>query len=79
MQCPKEYRIEYVALKDVSYRSADPAAKGTHAIEGMFHEGRVLLLEKPIAQEQSGFEVKAYVEGAGLVLVNGGSLKRCSS
>ena len=78
MQCPKEYSVEYVVMHDVPYRNTDPAAKGTHASEGVFHEGRVLWLKETITPEQSDSDVTAYVEGAGLVALNSRSLKPCN-
>jgi hypothetical protein len=76
MQQPKEYRVEYVAIEDVPYRNIDPNAKGTHAGDGIFHEGRVVWLTNALRADESG-EIFAYADGAGLVLVNSRSLKAC--
>jgi hypothetical protein len=50
MQQPKEYRVEYIVEEDVPYRNADPNAKGTHAGDGIFHEGRVVWLAKTLGE-----------------------------
>jgi hypothetical protein len=76
MQQPREYQIGYVVTEDVPYRNPDPNTKGTHAGEGLFHEGRVVWLANTLAAEASG-EVSAYADGAGLVLLNCRSLKPC--
>jgi hypothetical protein len=77
MERPNEYKLEYVAVQDVPYRTPDPAAKGTHAGEGICHEGRVIWLAKEIPASTSGSEVTAWVEGAGIVTVKARFLKRC--
>jgi len=76
MQQPKQYQVEYMVIEDAPYRNVDPNAKGTHAGDGVFHEGRVVWLAKALEADEAG-EVQAYADGAGLVLVNCRSLKAC--
>jgi hypothetical protein len=76
MQQPTEYQVEYMVREDVPYRNAGPNAKGTHAGNGIFHEGRVVWLAKTLNEDAAG-DVPAYADGAGLVLVNCRSLKVC--
>ena len=77
MERPHQYKIEYVAVQDVQYRTPDPLAKGTHAGEGVCHEGRVVWLEKEIPASTPDSEVTAWVEGAGIVKVKPRFLKPC--
>ena len=77
MERPKEYNIEYVAVQDVPYRTFDPATKGTHAGEGVCHEGRVVWLAKEIPERTAEAEVTAWVEGAGIVSVKPRFLSPC--
>jgi hypothetical protein len=77
MNRPAEYKIEYVAVQDVPYRTPDPAAKGTHASEGTCHEGRVVWLAKEIPASTSDTDVTAWVEGAGLVTLKSRFLSPC--
>ena len=77
MQKPNEYKIEYVAVQDVPYRTPDPSAKGTHAGQGVCHEGRVVWLAKEIPASTSECEVPAWVEGTGIVSVKARFLRPC--
>jgi len=77
MQKPNEYKIEYVAVQDVLYRTPDPSAKGTHADQGVCHVGRVVWLAKEIPASTSESEVSAWVEGAGIVAVKARFLRPC--
>ena len=77
MQKPNEYKLEYVAVQDVPYRTPDPSAKGTHADHGVCHEGRVVWLAKEIPASTSESEVSAWVEGAGIVAVKTRFLRPC--
>jgi len=77
MEKPKEYKLEYVAVRNVPYRTPDPSAKGTHAENGVCHEGRVIWLAKEIPASTSESEVPAWVEGAGIVSVKARFLRSC--
>lgn len=65
MTKPNEFRKTYVLSTDVSYH-ASQEQKGTHAGDGMLHQGRVVWLEN---DPQPNIEVAAYAEGVGVVLL----------